>query len=104
MRSPTEVGTVAPMATILTLSEQFAVFHIVIISAAPRAEEGVVAGAVGPGVIEEVAGMMDLIVCEMFAGRRAVNDARGDAVIGIGVGQSFGALEALLRDVGQIFL
>ena len=86
MRGPTEVRAVAPAVTILTLSERLAVFYVVVVGAAPRAEEGVVAGMVGPGVVEEVAGVVDLIVREVFAGWHAVNDARGDAVIGVGVG------------------
>jgi hypothetical protein len=56
-------------------------------------------GTVGPGVIEEVAGMVDLIVCEVLEGQRAVDDAGGDAVVGVGVGQGLGALKALLSDV-----
>jgi hypothetical protein len=102
MRGPTEVGAVAPAAAILTLSERLAVFYIVVVGAAPQAEEGVVAGTVGPGVIEEVAGVADLVVCQVLEGRRAVDDTRGNAVIGVGVGQGLGALKALLGDVSQV--
>ena len=103
MRGAAEVQTVAPAATILTLGEWLAVFDVVVVGTAPRAEEGVVAGMVGPGVVEEVAGMMDLIVSQVLDRGRAVDDTRGDAVVGIGVGQGLGALKALLGDVGQVF-
>ena len=98
----TEVGAVAPAAAILTLSEQLAVFYIVVVGAAPRTKEGVVAGAIGPGVVEEVAGVMDLVVGQVFGRGCAVDDAGGDAVVGVGVGQGFGALKALLSDVSQV--
>ena len=62
MRGLAEVRAVAPTTTILTLGEWFAIFDVVVVGAAPQAEEGVVAGTVGPGVVEEVAGMVDLIV------------------------------------------
>jgi hypothetical protein len=101
---PTEVGAVAPATTVLTLGEQLAIFYIVVVSAAPRAKEGVVTGMVGPGVVEEVAGVADLIVCQVLEGRRAVNDARGDAVVGVGIGQGFGTLKALLGDVSQVLM
>ena len=57
------------------------------------------AGTVGLGVVEEVAGMVDLVVGQLVEGWRAVDDVGGDAVIGIGVGQGLGALKALLSDV-----
>jgi len=56
-------------------------------------------GVVGPGVVEEVAGVMDLIVSQVFDRGRAVDDVRGDAVVGIGISQGLGALKALLSDV-----
>ena len=96
MWGATEIRTVAPAAAILTLGEWFAILDIVVVGTAPRTKEGVVAGTVGPGVVKEVAGVVDLIVREVFAGRHTVNDARGDALIGIGVSQGLGALEALL--------
>jgi hypothetical protein len=58
---------------------------------------------VGPRVVKEVAGMVDLIVHQVLEGQRAVNDARGDAAVGVGIGQGLGALEALLSDVSQVF-
>ena len=100
VRSPTEVRAVAPAATILTLGEWLAVFDVVVVGTAPRAEEGVVAGAVGPGVVEEVAGVMDLIVGQVLGRGHAVDDAGGDAAVGVGVGQGLGTLKALLGDVG----
>jgi hypothetical protein len=93
---PTEVGTVAPAAAILTLSEGLAVFYVVVVGATPRAEEGVMMGAVGPGVIEEVAGVADLVVGQVLEGWRAIDDAGGNVIVGIGVGQGLGTLEALL--------
>jgi hypothetical protein len=103
MRGAAEVQTVAPAATILTLGEWLAVFDVVVVGTAPRAEEGVVAGMVGPGVVEEVAGVMDLIVSQVLDRGRAVDDTGGDAVVSVGVGQGLGALKALLSDVGQVF-
>jgi hypothetical protein len=56
-------------------------------------------GAIGPGVIKEVMGVMDLIVSQVLDRGRAVDDAGGDAVIGVGVRQGLGALKALLSDI-----
>ena len=100
MRGAAEVRTVAPAATILTLGEWLAVFDVVVVGPAPRAEEGVVAGTVGPRVVEEVTCVMDLIVSQVLGRGRAVDDAGGDAAVGIGVGQGLGALKVLLGDVG----
>jgi hypothetical protein len=58
-----------------------------------------VTGAVGPGVIKEVASMVDLIVSQVFEGWHAIDDVGGDAVVGIGIRQGLGTLEALLSDV-----
>jgi hypothetical protein len=55
-----------------------------------------VVGTVGPGVVEEIPGMVDLIVSQVFKGWCTVDDAGGDAVVGISIGQGLGALEALL--------
>jgi len=99
MRGPTEVGAVAPTAAILTLSEQLAVFYIVVVGTAPRAEEGVVTGMVSPGVVEEVSGMVDLVVGQVLDGGCTVDDAGGDAVVGVGISQGLGALKVLLSDV-----
>ena len=60
------------------------------------------AGTVGPGVVEEVAGVVDLVVRQLVKGWRAIDDAGGDAVVGVGVGQGLGALKALLSDVSQV--
>ena len=59
-------------------------------------------GAIGPEVVEEVVGVVDLIVGQVLNGGCAVDDAGGDAVIGIGVRQGLGALKALLSDVSQV--
>jgi hypothetical protein len=56
-------------------------------------------GAVGPGVVEEVTSMANLVVGQMLKGGCAVNDMGGNAVIGICVSQGLGTLEALLSDV-----
>jgi hypothetical protein len=99
VRGVAKVGAVAPVAAILTLSEGLAVFYIVVVGTAPQAEEGIVTGAVGPGVVEEVAGMVDLTVGQVFNGGHAVDDTGGNAVIGVGVRQGLGALKVLLSDV-----
>jgi hypothetical protein len=41
--------------------------------------------AVSPGVVEEVVGVVDLIVSQVLKGRGAVNNVGGDMVVGIGV-------------------
>jgi hypothetical protein len=56
--------------------------------------------AVGPRVVEEVACVVDLIVSQVLEGQHAIDDAGGDAVVGIGISQGLGALEVLLSDVG----
>ena len=55
--------------------------------------------AIGPGVVEEVVGMMDLIVSQVLDRGHAVDDTGGDAVIGVGVSQGLGTLKALLSDI-----
>ena len=102
VRGPTKVGTVAPAAAVLTLGEGLAIFDVVVVGTAPRAEEGVVTGTIGPGVVEEVAGVVDLVVRQLVKGWRAIDDAGGDAVVGVGVSQEFGALKVLLSDVSQV--
>jgi hypothetical protein len=99
---PTEVGTMAPAAAVLTLGEGLAIFNVVVVGTAPRAEEGVVAGTVGPGVVEEVTGVADLVVCQLVKGRRAIDDAGGDAVVGVSIGQGLGALKVLLGGISQV--
>jgi len=64
------------------------------------AEEGVVAGVIGPGVVEEVTCVCNLVVSHLFEGRGAVDDARGDAVVGVGLSQGLGAFKALDCDIG----
>ena len=98
-----KIRAMAPAAAILTLGEWFAILDVVVVGTAPRAKESVMAGAVGPGVVEEVAGVMDLIVGQVLGRGRAVDDAGSDAAVSIGVGQGLGALKALLGDVGQVF-
>jgi hypothetical protein len=56
-------------------------------------------GAVSPGVVEEVVGVVDLVVGQVFKRWRAVDNVGGDAVIGVGVGQGLSTLKALLSDV-----
>ena len=100
MGGAAKVEAVAPTIAILTLGERLAVFDIVVGGVAPGTMKGVVAGAVGPGVVEVVAGVADLIVGQV--GRRAVDDARGDAVVGVGVCKCLDTFEALLRDVFKV--
>ena len=102
VRGAAEVGAVAPTVAILTLEEWLAVFHVVVVAVAPGAVEGVVAGTVGPGILEVVVGMVDLVVGHVGKGRHAENDAGGDAVVGIGVCECLDTFEALLRDVFKV--
>ena len=76
----------APLVIILTLCQGFAILDVVIVSSAPRAEEGVVTWVIGPGVIVVVVGMVDLVVGHLLEGQGAVDDAWGDTVVGIGAG------------------
>ena len=102
MRGAAEVGAVAPTVTILTFEEWFALLYVVLIAVAPGAMEGVVAGTVGPGVVEVIAGVVDLVVGHVGEGWRAVDDARGDAVVGVSIRKCLGAFEALLCDVFEV--
>ena len=97
-----KVRAMAPPIAVLALKERLAVFHVVIVAAAPGAVEGVVAGTVGPGVVEVVAGVVDLVVGHVGKGWRAVDDTRGDAVVGVGIRECLDAFEALLRDVFKV--
>ena len=99
VRGATEVGAMALAAAILTLCQGHAVLDIVIVSATPRTEEGVMVGVVGPGVVEEVTGVGNLVVGHLFKGRGAIDDAGGNAVIGISLGQGLGAFKVLHCDV-----
>jgi len=56
-------------------------------------------GAIGLGVIKEVVSVIDLVVSQVLEGWHAVDDAGGDAVVGVGISQGLGALEVLLSDV-----
>jgi hypothetical protein len=78
-----EVGAVAPTIAVLTFEEWLAIFYIVVVAIAPGAVEGVVAETVGPGVVKVVAGMVDLVVGHVGKGRRAIDDAGGNAVVGM---------------------
>ena len=89
----------APAAAILTLGEWFAIFDVVVVGTAPRAKEGVVVGAVSPGVIKVVMCMGDLIVGHLLKGQCAIDDVGGNAIVGIGLGQGLGTLKVLDRDV-----
>ena len=97
-----EVGAMAPMVAILTFEEWLAILYVVVAAVAPGAVEGVVAGTVSPGVVEVIAGMVDLVVGHVSKGWCAVDDAGGDAVIGIGVRECLDAFEALFRDVFKV--
>jgi hypothetical protein len=99
MRGAAEVGAVAPTVTVLTLGEWLAILDVVVAGVAPRAKEGVVTGAVGPRVVEVVAGVIDLVVGHVGRGRCAVNDTGGNAVISVGVCKCLDAFEALLHDI-----
>jgi hypothetical protein len=90
-----EVRAVAPMVTILTLGEGLAVLNIVVISATLCIEEGVMAGMIGLGVVKVVAGMVDLIVGHVSKGGCAVDDPRGDAIVGIGISEGLGTFKVL---------
>jgi hypothetical protein len=56
-------------------------------------------GAIGLGVIKEVVSVIDLVVSQVLEGWHAVDDAGGDAVVGVGISQGLGTLEVLLSDV-----
>jgi hypothetical protein len=99
MRGATEVGAMAPMVAVLTLGEGLAVFDIVIVAVTPCAVESVMAGAIGPEVIEVVVGIVDLVVSHVDKGGHAVDDSRGNVVAGVGVCEGFDAFEALLCNV-----
>jgi len=102
VRGAAEVGAVAPTIAVLTFEEWFAIFYVVVVAVAPGAVEGVVTGAVGPRVVEVVAGVVDLVVGHVGERWRAVDDAGGDAVVGVGVCKCLDAFEALLRDVFKV--
>ena len=97
-----EVWTVAPTVAVLTLGERFAVFDVVVVSATPCAVKGVVMGTVGLGVVEVVAGVVDLVVGHMSKGGRAVDYPGGDAVVGVGIDKRLDAFEVLLRDIFKV--
>ena len=97
-----EVGAMTPMVAVLTLGEWFAVLDVMVIGIAPCAVKGVVAGTVGPGVIEVVAGVVDLVVGHMSKGGHAVDDPGGDAVVGVGVSKCLDAFKVLLHDVFKV--
>jgi hypothetical protein len=97
-----EVGAVAPPIAILTLEEWFAILHVVVIAVAPGAVEGVMTGTIGPGVVEVVAGVVDLIVGHVGERWCAVDDTRGDAVVGVGVRECLDAFKALLCDIFKV--
>jgi hypothetical protein len=102
MGGAAKVGAVAPTTAVLTLGEWLAIFDIVVIGTAPCTEESIVAGAICLRVVEVDVGVVDLIVSHVAKGGCAVNDARGDVCVGIGVAQGFDACEALLRDVFKV--
>ena len=55
--------------------------------------------AVSPRVVIIVAGMADLVVSHLLKGGHAIDDAGGDAVIGVCISQGLSAFKALLGDV-----
>jgi hypothetical protein len=85
-RGVAKVRAVAPAAAILTLGQGFAILDVVIIGSAPRAEEGVVMWVVSPGVIIVVVSMADLVVGHLLEGWGTVDDAGGNAVVGVRIG------------------
>jgi hypothetical protein len=91
---------VAPLATVFTLYQGPAVLNIVVISSTPGAKQSVVVGLIGPGVIVVVVGVGDLIVSHLLNGWGAVDNMRGDAVVGIGLGQGLSTFKALNGGVG----
>jgi hypothetical protein len=97
-----EVGAVAPPVAVLTLKEWLAVFYVVVVAVAPGTVEDVMAGAVSPGVVKVVAGVVDLIVGHVGKGWRTVDDAGGDAVVSVGVRECLDTFEALLYDIFKV--
>ena len=102
MRGAAEVRAVAPTIAVLALKEWPAVFHIMVVTVTPGAVEGVMAGAVSPGVIKVIAGVVDLIVGHVGKGWHAVDDTGGDAVVGVGIHKCLNAFEALLCDIFKV--
>jgi hypothetical protein len=94
-----EVGAVAPPVTVLTFGERFAIFNIVVIGVAPCTVEGVMVGAIGPRVIEVVVGVVDLVVSYMSEGGHAVDDPRGNVVVGVGISKCLDTFEVLFCDI-----
>jgi hypothetical protein len=81
---------------------RLAIFDIVVISTIPCTKEGVVAGAISPGVIKVVVGVVDLVIGHMSKGRCAVDDPGGNTVVGIGIRKGFDTFKALFRDVFKV--
>jgi hypothetical protein len=99
MQGAIEVRAMAPTVAVLTLGKGLAVFDVVIVAVTPCIVESVIAGAIGLGVIEVVAGMVDLVVSHVGKGGHAVDDSGGNVVVGVGIYESFDAFKVLLCNV-----
>ena len=97
-----EIGAVALAVAVLTFGEWLAIFHIVVISTAPCVVKGVVAGTIGPRVVEVVVGVVDLVVGHVGKGGHAVNNPGSNAVVRIGVSEGLDAFKALFCDVFKV--
>jgi hypothetical protein len=69
--------------------ERLTLLGVVIAAAAPLAlEGGLTTGAIGPGIIEEVAAVPHLVVSHNVRRGSGVHHARGNPAVSIGVGES----------------
>jgi len=80
-----EVRAVAPSVIVLTFGQGFAVLNIVVVGFAPRAEEGVMAGTVSPGVIVVVTCIGNLVVSHLLLGWGAIDNMGGNVVVSVGI-------------------
>ena len=51
------------------------------------------------GVVEEVVGVVDLIISQVLEGGHAIDDAGGDVVVCVHISQRLGTCEVLLGNV-----
>ena len=78
VRGATEVGAVAPMVTVLAFDKQLTILDVVVIGTTPCIVEGVVARAVGPGVVKVIVAMVNLVIRHIGKGRYVVDDMGGN--------------------------